>query len=321
MKKFLTKAIVVLILALLIFPLSKIVTKKRVIIIENNPNSSYETEVIKSSDEEGQINAIFLGMAGENNNAPNLTDTIIVMSVDKKTKEGFLLSVPRDLFIKIPGTNLYTKINALYQEGGIDSVQSILGEITGLSFDYDIVVDLEGVKRIIDQVGGIDVYVEDDIYDPSFPGPNNSYQLFTLKKGWQHLDGETALKYIRTRHEPTGDFARMARQQKVLIALRERLSSLHPLWDLGIIFDVWKTVTGHFYTNLSFQNIKTFWKMAKNIDLEKIEFKTLDPPTGLLIPDHALLGNETAYILKPKAGLDNYLEIREYVKQLINPSL
>lgn len=323
MKKALTKAIVISILALLIFPLSQIVTKKRVIIIENPPKAegivAGPPECCHGQLSAGkQINALFMGVAGEGNNAPNLTDTIIVISVDEKTKEGFLLSVPRDLFVKIPGTNRYTKINALYQEGGTDSVLSILNEITGLNFDYDIVVDLDGVKRIIDQVGGIDVFVENDIYDPAFPGPNNSYQVFSLKRGWQHLDGETALKYIRTRHEPSGDFARMNRQQKALIALKDKLSSLHPLWNLAIIFDIWKTLKGHLQTNLSIANIKTFWKLAKDIDLEKIEFKTLDTTTELLIPDHVILGDDVAYILKPRAGLDNYSEIRNYINQLIN---
>ncbi len=318
MRNVLAKAIIISILILLIFPLSQIVTKKRVIIIENPVGThSVKMSLPESSK---RINALFLGMAGEGNNAPTLTDTLMVMSVNEKTKEGFLLSLPRDLLVKIPGNNTYTKINALYQENGLDSVRTILNEITGLNFDYNIVIDLAGVKKIIDQVGGIDVFVENDIYDPAFPGPNNSYQSFTLKKGWQHLDGETALKYIRTRHDPTGDFARMNRQQKVLIALKEKISSLHPLWNLAIIFDIWKTIKGHFQTNLSITNIKAFWKMAKDIDLEKIKFKALDPTTELLIPDHAPLGDDVAYILKPKAGLDNYQEIKNYINQLINPA-
>jgi len=327
MRNVLAKAIIISILILLIFPLSEIITKKRVIIIDNQlraegigtdpPESECCQEPLSTSK---RINVLFLGTAGEGNNAPNLTDTLIVMSINEKNKEGFLLSIPRDLLVKIPGKNIYTKINALYQEGGLDSLENILHEITGLNFDYNIVIDLEGVKKIIDQVGGIDVFVDNDIYDPAFPGPNNSYRVFTLKKGWQHLDGETALKYIRTRHDPTGDFARMDRQQKVLMALKDKISSLHPLWNLAIIFDIWKTIKGHFQTNLSITNIKPFWTMAKDIDLEKIKFKTLDPTTELLVPDHFILGNEEAYILKPRVGLNNYSEIRDYINQLINPA-
>jgi LCP family protein required for cell wall assembly len=326
MRHILAKALIIAILVLLIFPLSEIITKKRVIIIDNQSEAAGIGAVLPECCQEPRstdkrINALFLGMAGEGNNAPNLTDTLIVMSINEKNKEGFLLSIPRDLLVKIPGKNIYTKINALYQEDNLAALENILNEITGLNFDYNIVIDLEGVKKIIDQVGGIDVFVDNDIYDPAFPGPNNSYQVFTLKKGWQHLDGETTLKYIRTRHDATGDFARMSRQQKALMALKDKISSLHPLWNLAVIFDIWKTIQGHFQTNLSITNIKTFWTMAKDIDLEKIKFKTLDPTTELLVPDHFILGNEEAYILKPRAGLNNYSEIREYINQLINNNL
>ena len=346
MNKTLPIVINILILANLLLLSSMVLTTKRVIIIENSPNSptNYESNritndnsfdfqasisalqpltrekvITKALDEKGvRVNTIFLGIPGKGNNAPNLTDTLMVMSVDEDTEEGFLLSIPRDLFVKMPGTKVYTKINALYQRKGMDSVQTVLSEITGLDFDYKIVIDLEGVKKIIDQVGGIDIFVEKDIYDPVFPGPNNSYQLFVLKNGWQYLDGKTALKYIRTRHDPGGDFARMHRQQKVLTALKEKISSLHPIWNLAIILDIWKTVMSNFQTNLSLKNIKTFWNIIKDIDLEKIEFKVLDPTTELLVPGHTILNGQRTYILNPKAGLDNYNEIRKYINSLIS---
>jgi len=260
---------------------------------------------------------LFLGIPGQKNNAPNLTDTLIVMSINQETKKGFLLSIPRDLLVKLPETNSYTKINALYQETGLTVTQETLSKITGLDFDYNIVINLEGVKKIIDQVGGIDIFVEKDIYDPSFPGSNNSYQVFAIKQGQHHLDGETALKYIRTRHDRNGDFARMKRQQQILIALKEKISSLHPLWNLAVVLNVWQTIKNHFKTNLSIKNIKKFWKMAKDVNLEKIDFRVLEPTTGLLIPDHAILGGEEAYILKPKKGLNDYTEIQEYISNLI----
>lgn len=282
------------------------------------PQASQSPTLPVAVDEKGKrVNAIFLGIPGKGNNAPKLTDTLMIMSIDEKTKEGFLLSIPRDLFVRIPGTNIYTKINALYQKSGIGVVKTVLAEITGLDFDYNIVIDLEGVKKIIDQVGGIDILVERDIYDPAFPGPNNSYQLFILEAGWQHLDGETALKYIRTRHDPTGDFARMHRQQQVLTALQEKISSLHPIWNLAIVLNIWRTITSHFKANLTLENIKTFWEIAKYINLEKIEFRVLDSATGLVAPGYTFLGSQRAYILKPKAGLGNYEEIREYVANLI----
>ncbi len=328
--KTLTTLITILVLLALVLPLSKLITKKRVIIIGNSSNSlaNYEPRritnnplgarvlVIPNENENNRINAFFLGIPGKGNSAPNLTDTLMVMSINQTSKQGFLLSIPRDLVVKIPNTNFYTKINALYQQKGIEVVQSVLKEITGLDFDYNITIDLQGVKKIIDQVGGIDISVEENIYDPAFPGPNNSYQLFTLKKGQQHLNGETALRYIRTRHEPTGDFARMSRQQKVLIALKEQISSLHPIQDLDVVLNIWETLKNNFQTNLSLYNIKSLWETIGDINLEKTEFKVLDPTTGLVVADHMILGSAKAYILRPKKGLNDYTEIQEYIGNL-----
>ncbi len=331
MKKFLSIIVNILILTALLLLPSVLLTKKRIIIIENQPranqlsassnlitkNAPFLSRTILLSDENERINSIFLGIPGQNNDAPNLTDTLMIMSVNKNTNDGFLLSIPRDLLVKIPETNFYTKINNLYQENGIDSIQTVLSEITGLSFDYNIVIDLEGVKQIINEVGGIDIFIEKEIYDPAFPGQNNSYQLFTLGKGWQHLDGISALKYIRTRYGAGSDFARMGRQQKILIALKEKIASLHPLRNLTIISNIWQAFNNHFQTNLSLQNIKTFLELARNVDLEKIEFKVLDPTTELLVSDYFTLGGQRAYILRPKAGIGNYNEIQEYINNLM----
>lgn len=319
MKKTLAIIINIIILGALFFSASILLTKKRVIVIENSQVNINQFIAYTSvaPNEAQRINAIFLGIPGQGNSAPDLTDTIMIMSADPKTNKGFLLSIPRDFLVKIPGTNFYTKINNLYQNSGIEAVQTVLSEISGLNFDYNIVVDLQGVKKAIDQIGGIDIFVEEEIYDPAFPETNNSYQLFTLEEGWQHFDGETALKYIRTRHGTGGDFARMVRQQKVLIALKEKVSSLHPIWDSATILDLWKTLTDHFKTNLSLENIKSFWKTIKYVDLEKIEFKVLDPATGIVVSDYTILGGQKAYILRPKAGLNNYSEIKEYINNLI----
>ncbi len=329
MRKAISRIIIILLLAVLIISLSKVLTQERVVVIDNGQSSRFVSSsegpvrIINSSlaseslSDKSRINAIFLGVPGQGNSAPELTDTLMVMSYNQDSQNGFLLSIPRDFLVKIPETSFYTKINHLYQKGGVEAIESVLSKITGLEFDYKVVIDLEGVKQIIDEIGGIDILVEEEIYDPAFPGPNNSYQLFTLEKGWHHLDGETALKYIRTRHNPTGDFARMARQQKVLMAIKEKIVVLNPIINLPLIANLWRAVDSHFQTNLSLQNIKSFLKLAKGINMENIESKVLDPTTQLVAPDHILLGGQNAYILKPTAGLENYQEIQNYINNLI----
>ncbi len=321
MTKLFRQIIFIIFLVVLLFVFSGILTIKREIIIDKSsafhPSSRLIINASPSalSDKEW-INLLFLGIPGQSNNAPFLTDTIIVGSYNQKTKKGFMVSIPRDLVVKDPGSNSYRKINSIYQQYGLEEIQKTLKKITGLSFDYSIVLDLDAVKEIIDQIGGIDVFVEKDIYDPAFPGPNNSYQLFTLKKGWQHLDGETALKYLRTRHDPGGDFSRMQRQQKVLAALKDKISSLHPLWDFNVVLDIFKTISNHLETNLSLTHIKALWAIIKDINLENINFKVLDGSTGLIVSDSMMFGNEKAYILKPTAGLENYQEIKSFITSL-----
>ena len=321
MTKLFRQIIFIIFLVVLLFVFSGILTIKREVIIDKSSVFHHSSRLIISaspsalSDKEW-INLLFLGIPGQSNNAPFLTDTIIVGSYNQKTKKGFMVSIPRDLVVKDPGSNSYRKINSIYQQYGLEEIQKTLKKITGLSFDYSIVLDLDAVKEIIDQIGGIDVFVEKDIYDPAFPGPNNSYQLFTLKKGWQHLDGETALKYLRTRHDPGGDFSRMQRQQKVLAALKDKISSLHPLWDFNVVLDIFKTISNHLETNLSLTHIKALWAIIKDINLENINFKVLDGSTGLIVSDSMMFGNEKAYILKPTAGLENYQEIKSFITSL-----
>lgn len=321
MKKIIKQGIFLGSLIIFLFVFSKLLTTERIITIDKSSAfHRYSRLIISASpsalDNKEWINFLFLGVPGQSNNAPFLTDTIIVGSYNQKTKKGFLVSIPRDLVVKDPGSNSYRKINSIYQQYGLEETQKTLKNITDLSFDYSVVLDLDAVKEIIDQVGGIDVFVEKDIYDPAFPGPNNSYQLFTLKKGWQHLDGKTALKFIRTRHDPGGDFSRMQRQQKVLAALKDKISSLHPVWDFNIVLDILRTISSHLETNLSLTHIKSLWTTIKDIDLENINFKVLDGSTGLIVSDSMMFGNERAYILKPTAGLENYQEIKSFITSL-----
>ncbi len=269
-----------------------------------------------------RVNLLFLGIPGEGYHGAKLTDTIIIINSTPKAENPIAISIPRDLLVKFPNKNYYTKINSLYQDGDIEAIKSSVKEITNLDIDYFIVLDLEGVKKLVDQFDGIDVMVENDIYDPQFPGPNDSYITFSLNKGIHHLDGETVLKYIRTRHQPTGDFARIKRQQQVINVLKDKILSLNFFWDFPDILKVWKTLTQHTNTNIGLTDIKYALNLAKKTNLDKIEFialsNQLDEKNPLLISDTIILGGQEAYVLKPKAGLDNYQEIKNHINQLIN---
>jgi LCP family protein required for cell wall assembly len=269
-----------------------------------------------------RVNLLFLGVPGEGHHGPELTDSIIILNSTPKAENPIGISIPRDLFIKNPDKNIYTKVNAIYQDSGTETIKNVLKEITDLDIDYFIILDLQGVKKLIDLVDGIDVLNENDIYDPQFPGLNDSYTAFSLKKGIHHLDGETALKYIRTRHQPGGDFGRIKRQQQVINILKDKIFSLNVFWNFPTLLKVWKTLNKHTETNVGLTDIKYAWNLAKKTNFDEIKFITLSNQPNeeiqLLVSEQTTLGGKTAYILKPKAGLNNYSEIKDYIQGIIN---
>jgi LCP family protein required for cell wall assembly len=283
--------------------------------------------VFSTIKQKNRINLLILGIPGEGHRGENMTDTIIVINSTPRGEKPIGISIPRDLLLKFPKQNYYTKINALFgstkdRKQGLESVKLSLKEITGLDTDYFIIFDLEGIKNIIDQLEGIDVVVKNDIYDPKFPAPYDSYEIFSLKKGIHHLDGETTLKYIRSRNAPEGDFSRIERQQEVINILKNKILSLNFFWDFPTILKLWKGFGSHIFTNIDITDIKYAWNLASKTNLDTINFDTLgSEENNLLISGETILDKEKAYILKPKAGLDNYTEIKEYIKNLISNQL
>ena len=302
--------IIVLISLIIAVPhLNNALKREIVIVVKNSATPSPAVPIEK------RLNFLFLGIGGEINPAPNLTDTIIVINSTPKAENSIVISLPRDLLVRVPNKNYYTKINAIFQNNGIENTKNIIKEITGLEIDYYLVLDLESVKNLIDKLGGIEINVEEDIYDSQFPSQDNSLEIFSLNKGVQHLDGETALKYIRTRHQPEGDFSRIRRQQQVISALKDKILSLNFIWNFPTILSIWNTLQKHATTNIGLTDIKYAWNLAKKTSLNEINFNTIAPP--LIVSGEEILGGEKAYILKPKAGLDNYEEIKNYINDLI----
>jgi anionic cell wall polymer biosynthesis LytR-Cps2A-Psr (LCP) family protein len=314
--------IIVLISLIVVAPKWGISLKREIIIINRNANTSTINLgnigsllpfQIKGKD---RVNFLFLGIPGESNPAPKLTDTILIINSTPKAENPVGISIPRDLLVKYPSANWQTKINALYQGGGIETIKTAISEITGLESNYYLVLDLEGVKKLIDKLDGIDINVEEDIYDPAFPAQYNSYEVFSLKKGLQHLDGETALKYIRTRNQPQGDFSRIRRQQQVISALKNKILSLNLFWNFPKILGLWRILEQNSSTNIGLTDIKYAWNLIKKANLDEIKFNTIAHP--LVVSSTTTLGGETASVLIPKLGLNNYSGIKEYVNQLIN---
>ncbi|HFC36379.1 MAG TPA: hypothetical protein ENJ49_01760, partial [Candidatus Moranbacteria bacterium] len=125
----------------------------------------------------GRINVLLLGVAGKGKAGGLLTDTIMIASIDTKQGKVALLSIPRDLYVKIPDTDYHAKINAVYEYGlshhkGLKPLKKTIKDITSLKINYYLVVNFSGFEKFIDSLGGINIQVKRDIYDPHYPGPN-----------------------------------------------------------------------------------------------------------------------------------------------------
>jgi len=198
----------------------------------------------------GNTNILILGKGGEGHEAPDLTDTMIFASISHSDPEVTLISLPRDLWI----TDLRAKLNSTYYwgnkkepGGGIILTKATVEEIVGQPIHYGVIIDFSGFKRIVEVLGGIEVGVERTFTDNKYPiaGRENDlcggdpeykcrYETIEFKKGLQHMDGETALKFVRSRNAEVDegtDFARAARQQKVLSAIKNKVLSREILFS------------------------------------------------------------------------------------------
>lgn len=270
---------------------------------------------------DGRVNILLLGIGGEGHEGPNLSDTIMVVSVDPKTKNTAMLSIPRDLYVKLPGVGQYAtqygKVNAANVYGGPEYASRVIQTVIGVPIHYFVVMDFSGFKQAVDAVGGVDINVPEAINDPEYPCDNGRTVCgFKLAAGQQHMNGAIALKYARSR-KSTSDFDRAARQQQVIAALRDKslqLSTLtNPVKLLGLI----ETLGTHVKSNLQTNEIKKLATVAKDIDMSKVSKEVLDTdrPESLLHGGVDIIP-EAGYIEVPKLGTFSYRDIHDFVKNL-----
>ena len=163
-------------------------------------------------------NIIVMGV-DERSDDVGRSDTLFVVMFDSKTKAASLLSVPRDTRVRIEGHGL-DKINHAYAYGGQKLTQKTVEELLGIKVNNYVMVDFKGFEGLVDAIGGIDIDVEKDMYY------HDTWDGFTvdLKKGRQHLNGKTAIQYVRFRDEE-GDIGRIRRQQHFLMAVYDKITS------------------------------------------------------------------------------------------------
>ncbi|MCA9389799.1 LCP family protein [candidate division WWE3 bacterium] len=270
-----------------------------------------------------------------------LADTIIIASIDPETQNVEMISLPRDLWVKVPGfeglAEQHTKINAVHalgdrfdysDGGGMGLLKGVVEEIVGIPIHYWTRIDFDAFVKGVDAVDGVDIFVEQPFTDYMYPRSGyedaaweERYEIVSFEEGWQHLDGETALKYARSRHAlgPEGsDFARAKRQQNVIEATANKILSSETLLNIDRLQGLYTAVSDNIATNISLGDIPVFYQIAKNVKQANIEGHVLggpenDPPL-IYNPDPGLFGG--AYVLIPTAGQNNYSEIQTWAHDI-----
>ncbi len=277
---------------------------------------------------EGRINVLLLGIGGEEHEGGQLTDTIIVASIDPDGPTLALLSIPRDLVAPIPGVG-WQKINAAHAYGataepdapgaGAALARATVENITGLTLHYYIRLDFLGFTKTVDALGGVRVDVPVAFTDYEYPDENFGYEPVHFDAGWQNLDGARALKYVRSRHgtaEQGTDFARANRQQAVLSALIARVSALSTLLNPNKLLALSDIVGTHIETDMELWQLLRLYELGKAMDKETVTQVVLsNDPGGLLVAD---TNEEGSYLLRPRLGEGDFSEIRELAGRLLN---
>lgn len=295
---------------------------KRLILSEDKDKAIAQTE---------RINILLIGIRGtghykDQGGGPFLADTIIVLSVKPQSKELAILSIPRDLWVDIPGFST-AKINTAYaygikqdfQEGGARLLSETVEKVTGLPISYYVIVDFAGFEKAIDIVGGIDIVVDKSFTDYFYPTWNYEYQTIAFEAGRQHLDGDKALKFVRSRHGTNGedsDFARARRQQKVLLAVKDKAFSLSTILNPFRISALVDSFGNHLLTNLELSEAKELIQIAREAKADKIVNRVLENSSeGLLV---ASVSDNGASILVPRKG--SFSEIQALAQNIFDPN-
>src|SRR5260221_4101853 len=302
----------------------------------------------------GRLNVLLLGIGGGSHDGPNLTDTIIYASIDPVTKRTTLISIPRDLWVP----DLQGKANTAYalgqengQQKGLVMAKAAMSKIIGQPIDYAFRIDFAGFVKAIDYVGGIDVTVANALDDYEYPidgkeedtcghtpeemqtlvaSDSSALQLFPCRymhlhfdKGLQHMDGNTALMFVRSRHG-TGaegtDFARSRRQQLVIEAFRSKVLSLQIALNPVKIIGLYSILKDSIDTDVSQDEFGLFIRFFQQIKSNKIESTVIDfgdaaqNRPGLLINPPISSNYDFASVLLPRIGDGNFSEIQDFVK-------
>lgn len=270
-------------------------------------------------EETGRVNVLIAGNSADdaNHGGAELTDSVMVASIDMATKKLTLMSVPRDMWVVVNGSGM--KLNAVYTVGGMDLLETTVEDMLGLTINHHVLINYAAFRQMIDTVGGIDITIESSdergIYDPMIG--------FSISNGAQHLDGTQALLLARSRNDPTydgriayglpnGDFDRQLYQRKIMEALLAKVLSASSIINPTTLPKLLESFTGNVSSNLSAGQLRRVYDLSKEVNsTASISIRGTDD--NLLIANYTSHDGQSALI--PQAGIGEYSAIQAYVAQ------
>jgi LCP family protein required for cell wall assembly len=283
---------------------------------------------------DGRVNILLLGIGGPQHDGSDLTDTIMLASIDPVNNQASLLSIPRDLWVKMPNNFIsnYQKINAAYESGkyeylgkedstngnvkavnaGFSAVDSTIEQVVGVPIHYNLLVNFQAFQKAVDTVGGVTVNVPTDLWDPTMAWQNNHNPILA-KAGVDTFNGSQALNYVRSR-ETSSDFARGERQRAVILALKQKTLTLGTLSNPLKISELINTFGNNVESDISLSDMTRLVAIMKKTSNNNIKSVGLTDGTNKLVTTGNINGIS---VVEPVAGEYDYSAIQTYIRGIL----
>ena len=289
-------------------------------------------------EDNGRVNILLAGNSADDagHNGGELTDSIMVVSIDTKQNKAFLLSIPRDLWVEVPGEG-HQKINAAYvdgkankfredgyPEGGMGQLEQVVSQALGININYYALVNYTAFKDSVDAVGGVDINVKSQdprgLFDPNTDWTTRG-PLVKLTNGPHHLNGRQALDLARARGDAYNsygfagsDFDRTEHQRQLLVALKSKAASAGVLANPAKLSSLSDAVGNNVKTDFQTNEVRRLYDISKLITGDNIQSLSLNDSNGKsLLASYSTPNGQSALI--PAAGIDDFSDISAFVKK------
>lgn len=271
----------------------------------------------------GRVNILLAGYSTDDSGhqGASLTDSIMIVSINPTDKSAVLISVPRDLYVNIPGYG-YAKINEAYEDGGMNLLEKTVTQSFGVQFGYYALINYTAFKDTVNAVGGVNLTVNSSdsrgLYDPN--------TNLNLSNGTVSLSGDQALSLARARGEgygsygfTSGDFDRTEHQQELLVALKDKLSSASVISNPLKVGKLADAIGNNVKTDMTIGEMETLYTKVKGISDDSIQTVTLNDYNGTnYLSYYTTTSGQSALI--PTAGIDDFSDIQSLISSLLTPA-